>query len=79
MSETETVAILSMAGESGWCAYNIDGDWTWRGLIDEVRGIVESSYAPGETDADDDDPFVTICIVRKPAGWSESLPEFEGW
>lgn len=77
MSETETIAILSITGEPGWCAYKIDEDWEL--LIEEVRGMVESSYAPQDIDGDDDPPFLTIGIVRKPAGWSESLPEFEGW
>lgn len=78
-NDVETVAILTLDGEQGWCAFNLDDEVHVRSLIDEMRNHIDGSYLPGQVDEDDDRAYVTVEVRRKPAGYVAALPEFDGW
>ena len=75
---SETVAILKIDGESGWCAFNIKDKVHARSLIEEVRNIIEGSYMPNHV-SDESAPLAMIELHQKPDGWVATLPEFAGW
>lgn len=78
---TETVAIIRLSTDTGHCAYNLDDPTQATSLIQELRDLIDGSYMHDDVDPDtnDDKPWLTVAVVRKPKGWAAALPEFEGW
>ncbi len=74
---TELVGCLKLDGEPSWMGFLILRDDKL--MLEEAANLIDGSYMPGQTDTDDERPFVTIEYRRKPAGFVDSLPEFEGW
>lgn len=67
---TELVARWDPEGEQGWVVFLIDDDGGKSALRDEVLPWTDDDY---------EGVIGTIVIERKPKGYVESLPEFEGW
>lgn len=75
---SETVAVLSVDGLDGWCAFNIDDPTQAQALLEEMRSHIDGSYLPDQFDADDEF-YVTVRVQRRREGYVGSLPEFQGW
>ncbi len=74
---TELVGCLKLDGETSWMGFLLPRDANL--MLEEAANLIDGSYMPGQTDSDDEPPFVTIEFRRKPAGFVDSLPEFQGW
>lgn len=79
--ETETVGILKLHAEQGFCAFGpLEEEANVRHIFEEAWNLIDGSMMPYSTEDDLDAPaFVTIEVRRMPKGWVASLPEFEGW
>lgn len=77
MTDTELVAYLRFNGEGTWMAFQLPRDNDI--MMEEAGNLIDGAFLPGHTDSDEDGPLVTIEYRRKPAGFVDSLPEFQGW
>jgi len=71
----ELVAEVHLDGEAAWLEFRLDDP----ALLEEIRNAFDGSYLADQVDDDHLPPFVSVHVKRRPVGWIESLPEFEGW
>lgn len=73
----ESVGILKLDGEGVWMGFLLPRDNAI--MLEEAAALIEGSYIPGQVDEGEGAALVTIEFRRKPAGFVDALPEFEGW